>query len=70
MNIQTVTNALGRKSAVLIPFKEWESIQNKISKLEHEQKVLLGIKDAMNEVKSIISGKKKGKSLASFLNEI
>ena len=70
MNIQTVTNSHGRTSAVLIPFTEWESIQNKILKLEQEQKILLGIQDAMYEVKSIIAGKKKGKSFESFLNEI
>jgi PHD/YefM family antitoxin component YafN of YafNO toxin-antitoxin module len=70
MNIQIATNNQGKRSAVIIPFREWELLQNKINKLETEQRILLGINDAMQEVKAIIKGKKKAKTLQSFLNEL
>ena len=70
MNIQIATNHQGKRSAVIIPFRDWEALQNKINKLETEQRILLGINDAMQEVKAIIKGKKKAKTLQSFLNEL
>jgi PHD/YefM family antitoxin component YafN of YafNO toxin-antitoxin module len=70
MNIQIATNNQGKRSAVIIPFREWELLQSKINKLETEQRILLGINDAMQEVKAIIKGKKNAKTLQSFLNEL
>jgi hypothetical protein len=70
INFQIATDNKGKKSSVIMPYRDWELLQNKIAKLESEQKILLGLKDAMLEVKQIIKGKKKAKSLESFLNEI
>ncbi len=69
MSVKYITDGNGKQSAVIVPLKEWVQINEKNEKLKNKLKVLTGMKDAINEVKSIKKQKKKGKSLSQFLDE-
>jgi hypothetical protein len=44
--------------------------QSEYAKIKNKLDILLGIREAMKEVHEIQSGKKKGKTLRSFLHEL
>lgn len=58
MEIQYITDTKGHKKNVVIPYKEWEKLMKEMRK----QRVLLGLKEAVYEVKTMIAGKKKMKT--------
>ena len=66
MKIQYITDKKGHKTNVVIPYKEWEHLMKEMQK----QRVLLGLKDAVSEVKSILAGKKKMKTIDELFNEL
>ena len=66
MQIQYITDKKGHKTNVVIPYKEWEHLMKEMQK----QRVLLGLKDAVSEVKSMIVGKKKMKTIDELFNEL
>ncbi len=66
MQIQYITDKKGHKTNVVIPYKEWEHLMKEIQK----QRVLLGLKEAVSEVKSMIVGKKKMKTIDELFNEL
>ena len=70
LNIQYVTDTKGFQQAVIIPKKEWIAFEDEYRKIKKKLEILLGIEKALEEVSLIQSGKKKGKSLNEFLNEI
>ena len=57
--IQYIYDETGKKTSVIISMKKWENLQQQLKK----QSVLLGIKEAMIEVKE---ARKKGTSLQSL----
>jgi PHD/YefM family antitoxin component YafN of YafNO toxin-antitoxin module len=64
--MEFITDARGRQKAVVVPIKEWESLQRMKRKLE----VLNGVADALEEVAAVRSGRQpKGQTLSEFLNE-
>ncbi|MEO5570336.1 MAG: hypothetical protein ABIT08_07225 [Bacteroidia bacterium] len=63
-----VTDSHGNLKDVVIPVQQWKKFQSDYEKMKKKVEILLGIKDAMNEVRLIQSGKKKGKSLRKFLD--
>ena len=69
LKIKYITEQNGKHTAVVIPMRNWEKFKNEHEKLQNKIKVLNGIADALNEVKEIKKGKKKGKTLREFLNE-
>lgn len=59
MQVQYITDKKGHKTNVVIPFKDWEHLMKEMQK----QRVLLGLKEAVSEVKTMLSGKKKIKTI-------
>ena len=70
LNIQYITDTKGFQRSVIIPKKEWLSFENEYYKIKKKLEILLGIEKAFTDVRLIQSGKKKGKSLNEFLNEL
>ncbi|MEN0046888.1 MAG: hypothetical protein AAF806_07525 [Bacteroidota bacterium] len=66
-NIQYLTDDTGSKTAALIPIQEWEKIWSVYEfYIEIEQSIRRGFQD----VKDIKAGKKKAKSISTFLDEL
>jgi len=70
MHLQYLTDEKGIQQAVVIPAKEWLAFQEEFNKIKMKLQILTGIENAMKEVEQINKGKKKGKSLKSFLDEL
>ncbi|MBL7777742.1 MAG: hypothetical protein JNK66_05505 [Chitinophagales bacterium] len=85
MDFQFIVDEKGRKSAVIVPIKEWEKRDaayqlNKKQKTKHSKKkvsdgrtkeeILDGISRAVEEVKLIRAGKLKAKTLKDVLDEL
>ncbi len=66
MEIQYITDKKGHKKNVIIPYKEWDKLMKEMKK----QRVLLGLKEAVSDVKAMIAGKKKMKTLDELINEL
>lgn len=66
MELQYITDKKGHKTNVVIPYKEWDHLMKEIQK----QRVLLGLKDAVSEVKAMMAGKKKMKTIEDLINEL
>ncbi len=66
MEIQYITDKKGHRKNVIVPYKEWEKLMREIKK----QRVLLGLKDAVSEVKAMIAGKRKMKTIDELMNEL
>ena len=67
--VQYIVDKLGNKISVVVPFTEWENINQKYQKLLNKFDILNGIKDSMLEIKK---AKKKGtklQTLTEFLDE-
>ena len=66
MQVQYITDKKGHKTNVVIPYKEWEHLIKEMQK----QRVLLGLKEAVSDVKAMLAGKKKMKTIEDLLNEL
>jgi len=68
-SVQYIVDNHGNKISVVLPFTEWENINQKYQKLLNKIEILNGIKDSILEIKK---AKKKGtklQSLTELLNE-
>ena len=64
--MQYLVNDRGINTAVFVPIKEYNELQESKRKLQ----ILLGINNALQEVQDVKSGKRKeGRTLEDFLNE-
>ena len=64
--MQYLVNNRGKNTAVFVPIKEYNELQESKRKLH----ILLGINNALQEVKDVKTGKRKeGRTLEDFLNE-
>ncbi len=64
--MQYLVNDRGVNTAVFVPIKEYNELQESKRKLQ----ILLGIKNALQEVKDVKAGKRKvGRTLEEFLDE-
>ena len=64
--MQYLVNNRGKNTAVFVPIKEYNELQESKRKLH----ILLGINNALQEVKDVKAGKRKeGRTLEDFLNE-
>ena len=70
LHIEYITDKKGKAKSVVIPSKEWEAFNKAFSKMKNKLDILLGIQNAMDEVRLIQSGKKRGKTSKEFLNEL
>jgi len=59
----------GAKTAVLVPLKVWERINNDYLKLQNKIKVFKGIKNSLEEVKDAQKNGKELQTLNDFLCE-
>jgi hypothetical protein len=66
MQVQYITDKKGHKTNVVIPYKEWEYLMKEMQK----QRILLGLKEAVSDVKAMLTGKKKMKTIEELLNEL
>jgi hypothetical protein len=66
MQVQYITDKKGHKTNVVIPYKEWEYLMKEMQK----QRILLGLKEAVSDVKAMLVGKKKMKTIEELLNEL
>ena len=63
--LKCMVNDEGAKTAVLVPLKVWERINDNHNKLQNKIRVLTGIRNSLKEVRD---AKEKGKELET-LNE-
>ncbi len=76
MILQYITDDSGQKNAVLLPIKEWENLQKELKELQilrqYKEKYLflVGLKEAIDEVKLHSEGKIKLQTAKGFLNEL
>jgi len=66
MQVQYITDKKGHKTNVVIPYKEWEYLMKEMQK----QRILLGLKEAVSDVKAMLVGKRKMKTIEELLNEL
>ena len=64
-----ITNAKGKKTSVVVPLKDWETLNDNYTKLLNKLQVLTGIKNGVKEVRSARKTGNKMQTLKSFLNE-
>ena len=69
-HIQYIVDNKGHKKSVVVPFKEWESLQKEKERLQNKIKFLEELKDSVEEVKEALKGKKKTKALSDFLDDL
>ncbi len=67
--IKYMVDENGQKTSVLVPLKTWEKINWEYSRLENKLNVLLGLKNAIAEVKNTKKSGKKLQTLKDFLRE-
>ncbi len=70
LHIHYLTDQKGKHTAVQIPDHEWKAFLLDYQKTKNKLDILLGIQDALNEVREIQKGRRKGKSLRDALNEL
>jgi len=66
MEIQYITDKKGHKTNVVIPYKKWEQLMKEM----HKQRLLLGLKEAVSDVKTMMTGKKKMRTIKELINEL
>ncbi len=75
MKISYITDENGARSAVVIPIKEWDSIEKQLQKpkaslRKRKPKLVREMEQAIGEMALIKTGKKKAKSIEQLLNEL
>ncbi|MBM4166871.1 MAG: hypothetical protein FJ218_08170 [Ignavibacteria bacterium] len=70
LHLEYLIDEKGKQKSVVIPQKEWNYFQTDYHKTKKKLEVLLGIQEALREVKEIQSGKKKAKTLQEVLDEL
>ncbi len=67
--LQYIVDNSGNKVSVIVPFTDWEKLNNQYQKLLNKLNVLQGIKDSIIEIKTSKKNAKELQSLSDFLNE-
>ena len=77
MSLQIIHGSNGKPAGVFIPINDWETMKSEYQDLQAweepeptKAEILAGIKEALEEVKLIKSGKLEAKSLKDLLNEL
>ncbi len=68
-SIQYIIDNDGHKKSVIVPFKQWEEMNQRYQKLNNKVQILTGITEAMKEVKQSRKSGKKLQTLRNFLDE-
>lgn len=69
LHLQYLTDSAGAKTAVLIPFKEWEMLTDDYKHLQQCDNLKTELTDAFSEIAEIEKGNKKAITLQEFLHE-
>jgi len=67
--IQYIIDNDGHTKSVIVPFKQWEELNQRYERLNNKVQVLTGLQQAIKEVKNARKTGKKLQTLADFLNE-
>jgi hypothetical protein len=67
--IQYIVDHRGVKTSVIVPFDEWEKMNNDYKKLQNKLEVLLAIKEGLGEVKKAKKNYEEFQTLSDFLND-
>lgn len=67
--LQYIIDNDGQKKSVIVPFKEWEELNQRYEKLNTKVQILTGLQEGIKEVKIARKSGKKLQTLADFLNE-
>ncbi len=67
--LQYIVDNSGNKVSVIVPYTDWEKLNNQYQKLLNKLDVLQGIKDSIIEIKASKKNAKELQSLSDFLNE-
>lgn len=67
--IQFIIDNEGHKKSVIVPFKQWEELNQRYEKLNNKVQILTGIQDAIKEVDHARKTGRKLPTLTDFLNE-
>jgi hypothetical protein len=70
LHLEYLTDESGKQKSVVIPQKEWNFFQTDYQKTKKKLEILLGIQNAMREVREIQSGKRKARTLKSVMQEM
>lgn len=70
INIKYVTDKVGRRKEVIVPYETWTDITEELEALREKQKILLGLQQACKEVKEQEKGTLKEQTLDEFLDEL
>lgn len=69
LHLQYLTNSAGAKTAVQIPFKEWEILADDYRHLQQCDKLKIAFSNAFNDISEIEKGEKQSITLSEFLHE-
>lgn len=67
--LKYITDENGEQTAVVVPLKKWNNLNEKYRKLQNKLTVLTGIEDGLKQVAEARKTGKKLQSLSDFLNE-
>jgi len=67
--IQYWVDAKGNKTSVIVPYQDWEKLNNQYKILQKKVRLLGGIQGAVKEVKEARKSGKKLQTLSEFINE-
>lgn len=70
IQVKHITDSKGKIEAVQIPIEDWENIQALIKRLRQQQAVKNSLSRSTKEVKEMMAGKRKKKTIEDFLNEL
>lgn len=67
--IQFIIDNEGHKKSVIVPYKQWEELNQRYKKLHNKVQILTGIQEALKEVANSRKTGKQLQSLSDFLDE-
>jgi len=67
--IQFIIDDEGNKKSVIVPFEQWEELNQRYEKLNNKVQILTGLQEAMKEVEHARRTGKKLQYLTDFLDE-
>jgi len=77
MNLQYISDYTGKTTGVFIPIQEWEALKIKFKGLvevelgeQTNEEILLGLKQAVEEMNLVKKGKLKARPAKELLNEL
>lgn len=68
-DIQYYTNQQGEKTSVIVPYQEWLKLNAQVKALQEKLRIMLGIQEALQEVRQARKSSKKLQTLGEFIHE-